>query len=177
MNPFSSLSMGIMSAAVSALLFGGLMLAISPGADSRDDARSVNTNPKHAQSYSTRGYELHGQELRAFHLCLDMMSGRRLNNEGDMGAFCGCLAKNATEEMREPYKTNAIRVANQYIQYGRLSLRESLDLLPPDSFTGVRAGTLTSIRASIARCTQAARDAADERRHNERARHDQASRR
>lgn len=176
MNPFSSLSVGIMSAVTSALLLGGLMLAISPSSGG-DAARNGDTNAKHIREYRLQGYELRGQELQAFDLCLGMMRGQRLHNEGDMGAFCGCLAKNATEEMREPYKTNAIRVANKYIRHGHLSLRDALDLLPPDSFTGVRTGAITSIRASIQRCTQEARDASDERRHNERARSDQAARR
>lgn len=142
------------------LAVGGLLFTVfGPG--------TVSGN---ARAELIKRHSLKGEEIAALDLCVRLMRGRTIRGGGDTATYCGCLAKQATEEMHEPYKTNAIQVANVMIRSGSIRPADAVYHLPNDSFTGLRKGAVMTIRTAIQQCASEARDTMYVRRKEERER-------
>jgi hypothetical protein len=101
-------------------------------------------------------YGLHGEELAAFEYCQDLMP-RQGKVRGDLGIYCGCLSKSATDEFFPGYKKYAIQFAAELRRQGNSMTEHGLNYLLPDAAVrGSHASTVRLVQNSMTYCGEQA---------------------
>jgi hypothetical protein len=101
-------------------------------------------------------YGLHGEELSALEFCQNRMP-REGKIPGDIGIYCGCLSKHATDEFFPGYKKYAIQFAAELRRQGSSMSDHALqNLLPDEAVRGGRVGTMRMVQNSMTHCGEQA---------------------
>ena len=76
-------------------------------ADLFSGGATASTSADHAAIVEK--FRMNADENRAFNVCRSELSRHYLRSGGDMAYLCGCIAKNATENINDGYKADAVR--------------------------------------------------------------------
>ena len=113
---------------------------------------SVNITGKEA---NVKKYGLKGEEIKSFDLCQQLLpkSGKA---PGDLGTYCGCLSKRATDEFARGNKTTAILLVNEFRKRGRLTIAEVNDIVSEDSVNVTRSHAAKLVVEAMTSCREEA---------------------
>ncbi len=117
-----------------------------------------------AMAEAAAAYDLRGEELAVMNECRKFSVGLRLSGQPDLATYCGCMSKHATEDVKQSYKVNALKFADELSREGIVEGKDVTIYFPVGSFRGTRADVVSSVKSAMSTCHGVAKANADRRR-------------
>jgi hypothetical protein len=120
---------------------------------------SVSTNGV-SRPHAIEKFRLNKFEIKAYDACRSEMSRLVLRDGGDMGYFCGCFAKNGTDDLNDEHKVRAVPFFSRVARSRSMGYASGAEF-PPESYrgnTGTAALAAKSIIKAGAACVKDANE-------------------
>jgi hypothetical protein len=92
-------------------------------------------------------FRMNAHETKAFNVCRSELSRHYLRSGGDMAYLCGCIAKNATENINDAYKAKAVNFFAAYVK--QKSIPKNPRSYFPDASWAGQTGTVDQAWRSV----------------------------